>query len=425
MLASRGRSLSAMKPASDIRIISILLVGLGLGSSCLAQVPPDAVAYRQVIQEIAEAQRQMDLAAVNCGASRLRQILGDRAGIPEDAPVVYYQPGDADPPQAGRVRCYWDKVFDSARRSFPWDINPEGDPLRMRTGLRQAGRSIICFTLLAELYPEQREQWASLALEAGEWLIERQLPNGLFPFPDIRQTNAFFGQMIEALLRQLPEALHRGWIVHDGGDGALQYDHAVCGVALVRLHRMTGDPRFLQSGRKAADWALTQPSVPNWNYNAFTVWLLSEVEPLLPGFGYGDAALLKARLGILPGLMENGRWMDPHNAKIVYHAINARGLLALRRSLPGDHPGIGEIHAALQLCLKEAVRDVLENGVTSASVLTEVLSDALYFNLAPDGAEKALTKLIQSGMAAEHGLKVPEPGPYVVNYLRWIESKEK
>jgi hypothetical protein len=48
-----------------------------------------------------------------------------------------------------------------------------------------------------------------------------------------------------------------------------------CGVAVLALYEGTKEKKYLDAGRKAADWALARPLVSNWNYNSFSVYLLA------------------------------------------------------------------------------------------------------------------------------------------------------
>ena len=104
-----------------------------------------------------------------------------------------------------------------------------------------------------------------------------------------------------------------GWIVDDQGDGGLQFDNGVCGVAMLALHAATGEARYLDAARRAADWAIAQPLSANWNYNAFSVRLLAETWRATGEARYRDAALDKARYGVMPGQLRSGphagRWI--------------------------------------------------------------------------------------------------------------------
>ena len=85
------------------------------------------------------------------------------------------------------------------------------------------------------------------------------------------------------------------------------------------------DETYLAAGRRAAGWAAKEKCCSNFNYNAFSVSLLARA-------GMKEAALEKFRVGVAPGQAKNGRWVDPHNARTVYHIIILRALADLGRS---------------------------------------------------------------------------------------------
>jgi hypothetical protein len=87
---------------------------------------------------------------------------------------------------------------------------------------------------------------------------------------------------------------------------------------------------------RAADWATGQACVANFNYNAFSVSLLCEAFAVSGRAGYLDASLAKFRLGVSPGQAPNGRWIDPHNARTVYHILILRAIGDLLTVLPAD-----------------------------------------------------------------------------------------
>jgi hypothetical protein len=103
----------------------------------------------------------------------------------------------------------------------------------------------------------------------------------------------------------------------------------VCGVALLRAGEILKDESYLAAGRRAAEWAAKQKCCANFNYNAFSVSLLARA-------GMKEAAMEKFRVGVAPGQAKNGRWIDPHNARTVYHVIILRALADLGRSTEVD-----------------------------------------------------------------------------------------
>ena len=120
-----------------------------------------------------------------------------------------------------------------------------------------------------------------------------------------------------------------GFVVLPPPDGGFQFDTGVCGVALSEGYELLHDSRYHDAAKRAADWAMTQNLVRNWNYNAFSVWLLARTFSVTGERKYLAGALQKAQLGVLPGQMTAeqgqghwpGRWIDQHNAKRTYHWV--------------------------------------------------------------------------------------------------------
>ncbi len=141
---------------------------------------------------------------------------------------------------------------------------------------------------------------------------------------------------------RLDEVVKNGWAFDDLTDGGLQFDNALCGVALFELYEVSQERRFLKGAVATADWTLERFCVPNWNYNSFSVYLLATAYHVTHESKYLKAAKEKIRLGVLPGQLldgpHKGRWADPHNARPAYHYIMVRGLTALFAVLPIDDP---------------------------------------------------------------------------------------
>ena len=343
------------------------------------KLPPDVRrAFAPIAQELQRALLAKDETALRAGTRRAVAVLGEWAGVPE-APVRYAKPIVRTPPPLTAVLDHWRLTEAEGRARVLWVTAPNADPKKISTGLRFAGEPLIAYARLA-LAPTtpaaERTHYTTQVRAGADWLLRVQRPDGLFPFPDVRGRNAQFGPMVERLLATHPSAVADGWIVDDLG-GDLKYDNAICGVGLLEAWRLTRDSRYLDAAVRAARWAATRPIVPNYNYNAFSAWLLAEC--LL---ATGDTTLIPPLtehifLGVLPGQMQNGRWFDQHNARLVYHAIIARGLLSTWRALPPAHPRRAELRTALGLTLDALAGEITSLGASSVSVPTEVLAEAI------------------------------------------------
>ena len=174
----------------------------------------------------------------------------------------------------------------------------------------------------------------------------------------------------------LDKLLRNGWAIDDMGDGGLQFDNGLCGVAILELYQATREPRYLQAVEAAADWAVRQPPVPNWNYNAFSVYLLANAARAAGRPRYLESAKLKARLGIYPGQLTDGprrgRWADPHNARPLSLYPGPR------RRRPGRGPrrersGPPRGHRLPALGLAARNGDFVEKGLTNKDSALEAL----------------------------------------------------
>lgn len=250
----------------------------------------------------------------------------------------------------------------------------------------------------------------SIARDAGDFLIwaQEQAGTGLLPFPAVRNGTGRAFEAAESSFRRaerngtLDQIIRNGWVVDDSGDGGLQFDNGLAGVALIRLYKATNDERYREAGIKAADWAVSCRVVPNWNYNSFSVFLLAEAYRLTGDSKYLASAKKKALLGVMPGqLLEGprrGRWADPHNARPPYHYIMIRGLAALAAVMPQDDPALPGIVKSLRLALSSRNPD-FEKGIfnvdssVEALLLVKKLPPHVATKLADCGTDEALDAL--------------------------------
>lgn len=236
----------------------------------------------------------------------------------------------------------------------------------MAAGLREAAIPLAAVVRTVALAPEHAPELTKLAREGGDWLIARQHSGGGFPMPVGPALNPRekVGFLMERTLKEHPDLVVDGWIPDDRGDGGLQFDNGLCGTALVEVWALTHDDRYLASARRAADWASAQPLVTNWNYNAFSAGFLARLARATGEAKYLEAAVEKARLGVLPGQMKSGRWFDAHNACAVYHNILLRDLLEVFAALPENHDFRPELRDALVRGLDQAADETVTKGFT-------------------------------------------------------------
>lgn len=198
-------------------------------------------------------------------------------------------------------------------------------------------------------------QWATQGLDS---LLTMQLPNGAFPFPDLRPYgDPVFTPIINNYLQSLGadsvNVLINGWIVDDRGTGEFKFDAGVIGGVFAEAYQFTGDTNYRNAALRTAAYCDTLRMNTNYNYNTFQAYALS--------FGYALAPqntdwLLNTdtllRYSVLPGQISNGRWMDGHNAKSVYHNIIIHNTAAILMNSSATNPHFDTLSAMLNNALR-------------------------------------------------------------------------
>lgn len=167
-------------------------------------------------------------------------------------------------------------------------------------------------------------QWATDGLDS---LMTMQLPNGAFPFPDLRTYNdpvytPIINNYMQSLGNDSVNVLVNGWIIDDSGTGEFKFDAGVIGGAFAEAFMFTGDTNYRNAATKVAAYMDTLRMNTNYNYNSFQTYGLAfgyALNPLRTDWTMNADTIL--RYSVLPGQIPNGRWMDGHNAKSVYHSI--------------------------------------------------------------------------------------------------------
>lgn len=382
----------------------------------------DDTALRQAQARLQAAQGAGDDLAVRAAAAEWRAALGAQVGQPEGGTprrVDADAGAKASPTLAADYLAKYRAHMAPSVEAYLHDL---AEPTKLPAGLRQLAVLLIADTqtvaALGDRAATEREEIVRLA----DALCRAQRANGLFAFPDIRAKNEFFGRMIDQLLAQHPDALADGWLVSDGGRGDLQYDNGLCGVALLEAHALTRDARYLAAAQRAAEWARGQPVVANWNYNSFTVWFLARLALVTKDRAWLDEAARRCRLGMLPGQMDNGRWFDPHNAKLVYHAILCRALVELAIANRAFGLTDAAVEHAAALGLDNAADEILRDGVSVVTVPTEVFSQALLRWRDVPRWREALQALAGIGLARR--APSSELGPYAAAYLEYASRAQ-
>lgn len=289
--------------------------------------------------QLAAAMASGDAAAVRKVVQEIEVILGDQAGVP-DGRRMGQKAGDLTISRAEAVRGFLAALETEGRTTRTL---MKGGVLPDQMARVYANVLDACVTMhphVAQHLPEKLAELEKLLRGTAGVLLKLQQPQGHFPFPDLRGKNIRFGSMTEKQLQSGTIEIKDGWIITPDPDGGSQFDTGVCGVALLRAGELLKDETYLAAGRRAAEWAAKEKCCANFNYNAFSVSLMARA-------GMNEAALEKFRVGVAPGQAKNGRWVDPHNARTVYHVIILRSLADLDRSPEVDAITLPAIRALL------------------------------------------------------------------------------
>jgi hypothetical protein len=383
--------------------------------------PPSEITARvqPALDEGRRALDARDVLAVRAAVAQAIEALGPWAGNPEVA-VRYFPPVNRAPFDTAQAREWWRKEIARGTGGLPWVKNPDGDPTKMQAGLREAAWPLGALARTARVLPEQRVELTKIVRAGADWLLARQQPSGVFPFPVGPALNPRekVGFIVQKAIAAHPEIVVDGWIPDDGTDGGLQFDNGLCGHALVAAWELTHDDRYLAAAKRVADWAAARPLVSNWNYNAFSAGMLADVARASGEAKYLAAAVEKARVGVLPGQMKTGRWFDAHNACPVYHNILLRELLEVFAALPADHAFRPELRDALQRGLDQAADETLTHGFIGT--WTDNFARALV--VLGENAKWRDALNVNLNAAGQGG--APQPGFAVVAVLE-LEAAEK
>lgn len=321
-------------------------------------------------ETLAEAMKHRDRPAIEDAIERLQCIW---SGAPPEKPERYARvEGIEHPMSRTEAVAELGGYFTSIAPKLWWetrDLPPPEIPQPLRVPAEIVHASLALWRLT-----DRRDTEALLrARRAGDYLLQaqREAGTGVFGFPAWRGREGL-GVVVDRLRAEAVEQGNastleaNGWIVNDFGDGGLYFDNGLAGEALIELHRATGDARHLDAARRAAEWAIARPIVPNFNYNGFTVLLLSRLYEVTNDRRYLDEAVERAELGMLSGQVEagaeRGSWIDPHNKRIVYRFIMIRQLAALLAAMPAAHPQRATIQSSVLTALNSVEDQMRRNG---------------------------------------------------------------
>ena len=417
-----------MKPITCILLACCILTGCDRSK---AQTPTS---------ELAKALAENNLDAVRAAVTKGREVLGKKAGEPEVADEFRPVPAEEKLMSRDEAQRGFTPHFAILEKMRWWKTGV--DPTTLTVPLRGPASVIVGNVAAVRAKLDGADRSLAMAKDAAEFLIwaQEQAGSGVYPFPAARGTSK--ARAMEVATRfianaekagKLETVVRNGWAFDDAGDGGLQFDNGECGAAMLDLFEMTKDHRYLDSARKSAEWAAWRPLCPNWNYNSFSVFLLAKIFGVTHEANYLDAAIHKARLGVIPGQLTDGphagRWMDPHNARPAYHYIMMRALVQLIAVMPPDHVARPEIVSALSRGLKTRNAEMVARGVMNKDHAMESLllvnqvfkNDAAFLHDSQSSAAlDAIGRLVSE--EARRGKQPLGPGAWGL-FLEFIASK--
>ncbi|MCK6491210.1 MAG: hypothetical protein L6R48_23410 [Planctomycetes bacterium] len=307
-----------------------------------------------------------EVAAVDAAAADLRAVFGERAGLPDMRRRGRHPAGAPMTPRDAYAALRTELGRNSPLRRALRDGRPaDGMMVRVYAGL------LSTLTMLRpaaqRLQPDDLAELDRLGDGAAAILLALQRPDGHLPFPDLRSRHVRFGAMIEQEMAANGAQVEDGWVVSVLANGASYYDTALAGQALILAGQARQQPAWTAAGMRAASFCAQGALSTNWNYNAFATGLCADAYRVGGDPAHLAGALRLARLGVLPGQLTEGpragRWMDPHNARDVYHLILLRGLHDLLAALPADHPQRSAIAAAADRAVASLCAEQAAGGV--------------------------------------------------------------
>ncbi|QOV90601.1 hypothetical protein [Humisphaera borealis] len=339
--------------------------GWSMAGQPLARPTPAMAEQSRVLAvKLSDAMKSDDPARVRAVTADMLAVLGDQAGVPDGRRVgVRVDPKPM--PEADATRLFLAAIASEGRAVEQLSA---GRPLPDQM-LRFYGYLLDATTTvrpaIARHAPDELPRLDKLAGGSAQILLGLQQADGHFPFPDLRGRNIRFGEMIDRQIGAGTIEIRDGWVVTADPDGGTQFDTGVCGVALIAAGQLHKNDAWTKAGLRAADWAIAQHCCGNFNYNAFSVSLLSHAYRASGEAKYRDAAVRKFRVGVAPGQAPNGRWLDAHNARTVYHVIILRALGDLAAALPPDRKAErAELDAVARPAIKATLDEFDAAGVT-------------------------------------------------------------
>ncbi|MEI6053404.1 MAG: hypothetical protein WCQ44_11925 [Opitutaceae bacterium] len=322
--------------------------------------------YEKARRRLERAMQGGEEVQVGAAVAALQRILGDQAGLTE-MPLPGMRAA-MHPLSEAEVTALFVRALKNHAAASKLAA---GTPIRTLEPRAYASLVMAICSLREAIARNQAEDLAlvdTVVRVSCNFLAQIQQPDGHLPTPDVRGKNASITDLLQNQANQNPGMLQDGFFIGIPADGSVQFDNGEGGLALLCAAECYNHPHWRAAGLRAAAWTLTQPCVRNFNYNAFSLALCARAYAATQERKYLDFALRRWRTCLAPGQMQNGRWVDPHNAKTVYHLIILRAAQELLAVIPLEETlARGQLLRATEAGVKSVIDEFEHVGVTNFS----------------------------------------------------------
>ena len=319
-----------------------------------------------------------DLATIESLSGELKSIYATQAGLPDAAENYYSLVNNnqwlsvTEAVELSRILIARDSLvyvdlWKMAKGMLPPSYQPNSIFLRASAEIA-AGLLKIAAKEPDVVRKEAYQLWATKALDS---LATMQLPNGAFPFPDLRvYGDPVFSSIIQNFLESVGvdsvNVLQNGWIIDDRGTGEFKFDAGVIANAFYEAYQYTGNEKYKNIVISTGNYLKNLTFNINYNYNTFASLGLTRAYQLTNDNTYLERAIENIRYAVYPGQMENGRWIDGHNASSRYHSIIIKNIVPTIQLLPTAHIYKDELNTMANKAVKNMVDYANTCGVSTS-----------------------------------------------------------
>lgn len=266
------------------------------------------------------------------------------------------------------------------------------------------------------------QSWASRALDSlATMQIQSGPSKGAFPFPDLRTYgDPVFTTIIQNFLNgcgnDSVNVLKGGWIVDDKGTGEFKFDAGVIANAYYEAYQYTGNINYKNIAIAVGDYLKPLKFNLNYNYNTFVSLGLTRAFQLTHDTTYLNRAIINLRFAVYPGQIENGRWVDGHNANSRYHSIIIQNMVPTIQLIPTTNIYKNDLEKMTYKAIKN-LTDYTYNCHSATGYRWLLKAYGLNASILPQTLKDSITDLLgqhvnQSAINGKY-LDIPTMGEYI------------